>query len=40
MSEIRDEILEILAEDARTTADQMAIMLGVSVDEINKEIRA
>lgn len=38
MSEIRDEILEILAEDARTTADQMAIMLGVSVDEINKEI--
>jgi len=40
MSEIRDEILEILAEDARTTADQMAIMLGVSQQEINEEIRA
>ena len=40
MSEIRDEILEILAEDARTTADQMAVMLGVTEEEINKEIRA
>ena len=40
MSTIRDEILEILAEDSRTTADQMAVMLGVTAEDINKEIRA
>ena len=29
MSSIREEILEILSEDARTTVQQLAIMLGV-----------
>ncbi len=40
MSNIREEILEILAEDARTTVQQLAIMLGVREQEVEEEIRA
>ncbi len=40
MSSIREEILEILSEDARTTVQQLAIMLGVREQEVEEEIRA
>lgn len=40
MSDIRLEILEILAQDARTTTAQMAVMLGLSQEQIEEEILA
>jgi DNA-binding Lrp family transcriptional regulator len=40
MSDIRLEILEILAQDARTTTAQMAVMLGLSQEQIEEEIQA
>jgi len=35
---IKDEILEILNEDSRTTPGQMALMLGTSEEEVKKRI--
>ena len=40
MKPIREEILEILAEDARTTVAQMAVMLGQSQEVVENEIKA
>ena len=40
MNEIREEILEILADDARTSKEQLAVMLGVPEERIAEEIAA
>jgi len=39
MSSFKDEILEILCDDARTTPEQMAVMLGATVEEVKAGIQ-
>ena len=36
---MNNEILEILQKDARTTVEQIAVMIGKSVDEVKKAIK-
>lgn len=38
MNSTREEILEILSDDARTSIDQMAVMLGMSQDDVKAQI--
>lgn len=38
MNPLKNEILDILNEDARTTPEQMAVMLGASVEQVQEAI--
>lgn len=40
MEKLQDKILSILKDDARTSADEMAEMLGVEVKEVEKGVKA
>lgn len=40
MEKLQDKILSILKDDARTSADEMAEMLGVEVKEVEKCVKA